>query len=79
MGLIMTDKTDVPSLPTVFNCAFVPVCTRERFAQFSGLEEGVIRGLCDRGYLPTIKLGKYSLINLAALIQQCSEQEQIEP
>lgn len=74
----MTDKTDVPSLSTVFNCAFVPVCTRERFAQFSGLEEGVIRGLCDRGYLPTVRLGKYSLINLAALLIQCQEQERIE-
>lgn len=77
----MTDKTDVQNIPTVFNCAFVPVCTRERFAQFSGLDEGVVRGMCDRGYLPTVKLGKYSLINLAALFRQCSESEneQLEP
>ena len=81
MGLIMTDKNEVQNIPTVFNCAFVPVVTRERFAQFSGLGEEVVRGMCDRGYLPTVKLGKYSLINLAALFRQCSdnENEALEP
>jgi hypothetical protein len=81
MGQIMTDKTEVQNIPAVFNFAFVPVCTRERFAQFSGLGEEVVRGMCDRGYLPTVKLGKYSLINLAALFRQCSqsELEQLEP
>jgi len=75
----MTHSQDLPSVPTVV-CAFVPVCTRERFAQFSGLDEGVIRGMCDRGYLPTIKLGKYSLINLVALIQQCQQtDEAVQP
>ena len=75
----MGDSSEVTSLPAAVNCAFVPVCTRERFAQFSGLEEGVIRGLCDRGYLPTIKLGKYSLINLVALIQECEQAKDIQP
>ncbi len=75
----MTHSQDLPSVPTIV-CAFVPVCTRERFAQFSGLDEGVIRGMCDRGYLPTIKLGKYSLINLVALIQQCQQaDEAVQP
>lgn len=75
----MTDSTEVASLPSIVNCAFVPVCTRERFAHFSGLDEGVIRGMCDRGYLPTIKLGKYSLINLVALIQECDQAKEVAP
>lgn len=75
----MTDSPELASLPVAVNCAFVPVCTRERFAQFSGLDEGVIRGMCDRGYLPTIKLGKYSLINLVALMQECNQARHLEP
>lgn len=71
----MSELPPAQILPTSVVCAFVPMCTRERFAQFSGLEEGVIRGMCDRGYLPTIKVGRYSMINLVALIQQC----QIQP
>ncbi|MDO8417084.1 MAG: hypothetical protein Q7S87_12835 [Agitococcus sp.] len=75
----MTESVNLPSVASV-QCAFVPVCTRERFAQFSGLDEGVIRGMCDRGYLPTIKLGKYSLINLVALMQECQQaQAEITP
>lgn len=78
MRVIMGESQDLTSVASVL-CAFVPVCTRERFAQFSGLEEGVIRGMCDKGYLPTIRLGKYSLINLVALAKQCNEEERVEP
>jgi hypothetical protein len=75
----MTHSQDLPSVPVVVS-TFLPVCTRERFAQLSGLEEGVIRGMCDSGYLPTIRLGKYSLINLLALIQQCEQaKEDVTP
>lgn len=44
-----------------------PIATKERFSQLSGLEEGVIRGMIDKGHLPTVKIGKYRLINLALL------------
>lgn len=49
----------------------VPVITRERFAQLTGLEEGVIRGMIDKGYLPTVKIGRYRLINLTQLTREC--------
>lgn len=48
-----------------------PVVTKERFAELSGLEVGVVRGMIDRGYLPTLKLGRHRLINLAALSACC--------
>ena len=76
----MSEQEPVQILPASIVCAFVPLCTRERFAQFSGLEEGVIRGMCDRGYLPTVKVGRYSMINLVALIRECQEQpEELRP
>ncbi|GAB3352525.1 hypothetical protein ACFO0E_10475 [Chromohalobacter beijerinckii] len=45
------EETKAPQIPP-----FVPVMTIERFAQMSGLEEGVIQSHIRRGHLPTIKL-----------------------
>ncbi|GAB3342342.1 MULTISPECIES: DNA-binding protein [Chromohalobacter] len=63
------EETKAPQIPP-----FVPVMTIERFAQMSGLEEGVIQGHIRRGYLPTIKLGRYRVINLSLLQMQCLEE-----
>lgn len=63
---------DCPGTPVI---AF-PVCTKERFAELSGLEPGVVRGMMDRGYLPTVKIGRHRLVNLAAL---CSGLEATVP
>nr|CDQ33969.1 hypothetical protein BN993_03420 [Virgibacillus halodenitrificans] len=51
------EETKAPQIPL-----FVPVMTIERFAQMSGLEEGVIQGHIRRGYPPTIKLGRQKRI-----------------
>jgi len=48
-----------------------PVVTKERFAALSGLEVGVVRGMMDRGYLPTVKLGRHRMINLRVLSDRC--------
>ena len=50
----------------------VPVCTRETYAAATGLPPGVVNAHCDRGYLPTVRVGKYSLINLEALRIACA-------
>tara|TARA_R110001599_G_scaffold167026_3_gene356877 strand:- start:13776 stop:13943 length:168 start_codon:yes stop_codon:yes gene_type:complete len=34
--------------------------TIERFSQLSGLDEGVLQGHIRRGYLPTIKVDRYT-------------------
>jgi hypothetical protein len=53
---------------------YAPLATKERFAYMTGLEEGVIRGMIDKGHLPTVKVGKYRLINLALLHDElCKE------
>ncbi|MFZ6876277.1 hypothetical protein ACO0LF_29795 [Undibacterium sp. Di27W] len=45
--------------------------SREKFADMIGIPVGVVTGWCDRGYLPVVPIGKYSLINVALLHQQC--------
>lgn len=45
--------------------------SREKFADMIGIPVGVVIGWCDRGYLPVVPIGKYSLINVALLHQQC--------
>lgn len=65
--------TEVPALQVL-----VPIVTREKFAQLSGLEEGVIRGMIDKGYLPTVKVGKYRMVNVARLSADCFQAEGVE-
>lgn len=48
----------------------IPFMTRERFAALSGLEEGVLRGLIEKGHIPSVKLGRYRFVNLVALNRQ---------
>lgn len=57
----------------VVNCQ-VPVMSKERFADLSGVSFGVVDGWCNRGYLPTVVIGKHKMINLVQLTQSCIEQ-----
>ncbi|MBJ9655355.1 hypothetical protein [Burkholderia multivorans] len=52
------NQQGVASLPPV------PVMTREAFAAAIGLPVTVLVAQCDRGYWPTMKIGKYSFINV---------------
>lgn len=52
----------------------VPVMNRERFAELSGFDIGVVNAWIDRGYLPSIKIGRYRCINLVKLIRECSDE-----
>ncbi|MFK7160858.1 hypothetical protein V6U78_07400 [Marinospirillum sp. MEB164] len=54
---------------------FAPLVTRETFARHIGLSVRVIDGWISNGYLPTVKMGKYSLVNVALLSKQCLEHE----
>ncbi len=59
--------------PAVVQVA-VPLMTREKFAELSGLTEGVVRGMCDKGHLPVVKIGKYGLINVAMLTNEALQE-----
>jgi hypothetical protein len=63
-----------PVLPLLPNLSH-PVVSRERFAELTGLPIGVIIGFANRGYLPTISIGKYSLINVELLRKRCLDLE----
>jgi hypothetical protein len=41
--------------------------TREKFTELTGIPSGVLNSQIDRGYWPTIKVGKRSLINIEAV------------
>ncbi len=65
------ETSNAPQVP-----ATVPTMTIERFSQLSGLDEGVLQGHIRRGYLPTIKVGRYRMINVALLNAQCLSAEE---
>lgn len=52
-----------------------PLVTRERFAELVGLPIGVVVGFVNKGYLPVVSVGKYSLVNLELLRKRCLEKE----
>lgn len=73
---IHDDKEKINSTISYSLANFAPVLvTRERFAQMTGLPIGVIIGFVNKGYLPTVPVGKYSLINLELLRKNCLERE----
>ncbi len=49
-----------------------PLVTRARWAELVGLPIGVVTAQCDRGLLPTLRVGKYSLVNVEALRVLCA-------
>lgn len=55
------------SIELVPQALALPVITRERFAELTGVSEGVLQGWIARGYIPVIEFGKYRLVNLALL------------
>ena len=45
----------------------VPVLTQARFAQLVGVSSDVVRGWVARGQVPTVKIGRYRMVNVAKL------------
>jgi hypothetical protein len=52
--------------------------TQERFAQLSGLSEGQVRGQIEKGHLPSLKIGRVRLVNVAALSQDALDKEDFQ-
>lgn len=46
-----------------------PLVHPKKFSADLGLSFGVVGGWIDAGYLPTVKVGKYQLINLVLLTE----------
>ena len=63
------EKVETKHLPNISH----PILSRERFAELTGLPIGVVVGFVNKGYLPTVSIGKYSLINVELLRKRCLE------
>lgn len=46
-----------------------PLMHPDKFAESIGRSRGVIGGWIDSGYLPTVKVGRYQMINLVLLTE----------
>jgi excisionase family DNA binding protein len=52
-----------------------PLVTKKLFSQLTGLTEETIRGMIDRGHLPTVKVGKHRMVNVALITKEALEAE----
>lgn len=75
MNQLPADLHEQIALPTIQHVAATPLVTREKFAQLVGIEPGVVLGWCNKGYIPTVPMGRHSLVNVALLSQFCLAQE----
>ncbi len=50
-----------------------PIVTKARFSLLSGLTEEVIRGMVEKGHIPSVKVGRHRMINLALLTKETLE------
>lgn len=64
------DTENKPVIPST-----TPIVTKARFSEMSGLSEEILRGMIERGHLPTLKVGKHRMINVALLTKECLEQD----
>jgi hypothetical protein len=55
--------------------AIGPIVTKEWFSAVSGLRVDQVRGMMANGYLPTLKIGKHRMVNMALLTQECLQEE----
>lgn len=71
----MAGVKTMDSEPVKFNLsASVPTCTIDDYAISCSVTKRTVEGWIQRGYIPTIKMGKYRLINLAKLTEQLKKQ-----
>lgn len=70
---------NAPISPPSILVSFVPVMTRDQFAELVGVTRRTVDGWVSRGYVPVIRFAssegrtKNSLVNVAALNRQCLE------
>ncbi len=53
----------------------VPVMHKVRFSELSGVDVGVVDGWIKKGLIPTKKVGRCRMINIAVFHEECLEDE----
>lgn len=71
-GFMDTTQQNVTSSASV---SAGPLVTKKLFSQLTGLTEETIRGMIDRGHLPTVKVGKHRMVNVALITKEALEAE----
>ncbi|MBR9827169.1 MAG: DNA-binding protein [Oceanospirillales bacterium] len=54
-----------------------PLMAWREFADWIRIDQSIVRGWIENGYLPSERIGKHRLINVALLSQQLLEKESI--
>lgn len=52
-----------------------PLMEWRQFAEWIGVDHGIVYNWMRRAYLPTIKVGKYPMINVVVLVDRLREGE----
>lgn len=60
-----TRVSDTP--PSLSQSLAVPLMTVEKFSLLVGLEPGVVQAQADRGYWPTLRVGRRRFVNVEAV------------
>ena len=60
------------ALDTIAVPVFVPTLTIEKYAHTIGVSPDVVDGWIKRGYIPTVKIGRRRLVNIAAMTRELS-------
>lgn len=68
-AMVLPEQTSVTQIIVNFS-TFSPLLHPKKFAELSGLSHDVINGWIRNDYLPTVKHGRYRMINIVALSNQ---------
>ncbi|MBV1789018.1 helix-turn-helix domain-containing protein [Marinobacterium sp. D7] len=53
-----------------------PLMAWREFADWIRVDQNIVRGWCENGHIPTVRIGKHRLVNVALLSHSCLEQEE---
>lgn len=54
-----------------------PLMAWRKFAEWICVDEGVVKGWIESGYLPSVRIGKHRLVNITLLSKNLMEEEMI--
>lgn len=54
---------------------FPPVMPWAEFAEWIRTEPEVVRGWVDKGYIPTVRIGRRRMVNVVQLVEELKEQD----
>jgi len=49
---------------------FLPAIHADKFAELNNLSPGIVSAWIDRAYIPTVRLGRYKMVNLAVMYEK---------